>query len=336
MHPNQPSGPWLALCLAAILIPSTVFGQTPGSRAAGMAEAFVAVADDATSIYWNPAGMATGAFLSFVLDYGTGDDVPDTLEPAGEHSAAFIGFTVPPFGLGYYRLNRVVTVPDTPEETAQPSREEGRQSVQGLATSHIGLTLAQSLGQYVVIAGTVKYVQGEVVAGSFDGRPEDALEAADGFPSESTSRVDVDAGAMLAVEQWRVGLQARNLTSPSFHVPDAQGGEVELEPEFRVGVAWGAGWPGSSNLVVSADADLTRKPGLTGDRRDVAAGIETWWLRQRLAVRGGVRGSTVGEARPVVAGGVSAAIKSGVFVDAHLSRGDRDGQSWSVGARLSF
>ena len=37
-----------------------------------MAEAFVAVADDATAIYWNPAGMATGAILSFVLDYGVG------------------------------------------------------------------------------------------------------------------------------------------------------------------------------------------------------------------------------------------------------------------------
>jgi hypothetical protein len=38
----------------------------------------------------------------------------------------------------------------------------------------------------------------------------------------------------------------------------------------------------------------------------------------------------------VVAGGVSAAIKAGVFVEAHLARGDRDGQSWSVGARLTY
>ena len=151
-----------------------------------MAEAFVAVADDATAVYWNPAGMATGAFLSFVLDYGEGDAVPESLQPAGQQSATFIGFTVPPFGVGYYRLNRLLTTPETPEEMAQPSREEGRQSVQGLTTSHIGLTLGQSLGDYVVVAGTVKYVQGEVVTGTFDGMPEDALEAADGFPSEGT------------------------------------------------------------------------------------------------------------------------------------------------------
>jgi hypothetical protein len=33
---------------------------SPGARAAGMGEAFVAVADDATASYWNPAGLAFG------------------------------------------------------------------------------------------------------------------------------------------------------------------------------------------------------------------------------------------------------------------------------------
>ena len=67
-----------------------------------------------------------------------------------------------------------------------------------------------------------------------------------------------------------------------------------------------------------------------------AAGVETWWWRERLGIRGGLRGSTVGEARPVVAGGVSAAVRSGVYVDAHLARGDEDGHTWSVGARVVF
>ena len=207
--------------------------------------------------------------------------------------------------------------------------------MQGLTTSHVGVTLGQSLGQYVVIAGAAKYVQGEVVTGSVDAPPDAALDA-DGLPRRSTSAFDVDLGAMVAVEQWRFGVVARNLTSPAFEFPDPADGKIELEQEYRLGVAWGQGWPGLSRLLVSADADLARRPGLTGERRDVAAGVETWWLQQRVGVRGGVRGSTVGEARPVVAGGLSAAIKSGVFVDAHFSRGDRDGQAWSVGARVSF
>jgi len=31
---------------------------SPGARAAGMGEAFVGLADDATAVYWNPAGLA--------------------------------------------------------------------------------------------------------------------------------------------------------------------------------------------------------------------------------------------------------------------------------------
>lgn len=326
----------LTLCLVASLWPWTAFGQTPGTRAAGMAEAFTAVADDATSIYWNPAGMATGVFVSFVLDYGAGDSDPGALEPGATASATFIGFTLPPAGIGYYRLHQVRTQPVPPAETAPLDREEGRQSVQGLTTSHLGVTVGQSLGRYLVVAGTAKYVQGEVVAGTIAGTPRQALDGADGLPHRSTSAFDVDVGAMVAVEQWRLGLVARNLTAPEFDGPDPGGTTVALERQYRAGVAWAPGWPGRTSLVVSADADLTRRSDWSGDRRDLAAGVETWWLQQRLGVRGGVRGSTVGEARPVVAGGVSAAVKSGVFVEAHLSRGDQDGQTWSVGARVSF
>ena len=102
------------------------------------------------------------------------------------------------------------------------------------------------------------------------------------------------------------------------------------------GLAWGQGWPSPSRLVLSADADLDRKPGIDGDRQDVAGGVETWWLGQRFGVRGGVRASTVGEARPVVAGGFSAAIRQGIYVDGHVSRGGQDRQAWSVSARVSF
>ncbi|MCK5147873.1 PorV/PorQ family protein [bacterium] len=41
---------------------------SPGARSAGMGESFVAIADDATAVYWNPAGLAfqTGREVTFM------------------------------------------------------------------------------------------------------------------------------------------------------------------------------------------------------------------------------------------------------------------------------
>ena len=38
--------------------------ESVGIRAQGMGGAFVAVADDATATWWNPAGLASGAYFS--------------------------------------------------------------------------------------------------------------------------------------------------------------------------------------------------------------------------------------------------------------------------------
>ena len=62
---------------------------------------------------------------------------------------------------------------------------------------------------------------------------------------------------------------------------------------------------------MAVDADLVSRVTPFGDRRDVAVGVETWWMAQRLGVRGGVRRSTIGESRAAATAGVSAALKAG-------------------------
>ena len=42
----------------------------PGSRPAGMGEAYVAIADDATATHWNPAGLGSYPLISTWLDAG--------------------------------------------------------------------------------------------------------------------------------------------------------------------------------------------------------------------------------------------------------------------------
>ena len=89
-------------------------------------------------------------------------------------------------------------------------------------------------------------------------------------------------------------------------------------------------------MVVSVDGDVMSRATPSGDRRDVAAGVETWWMSQRLGVRGGVRRSTIGDARAAVAAGISAGLKPGMLVEAHIMHGHDDERSWSVGARMTF
>jgi len=231
----------------------------------------------------------------------------------------------------------MVAEPRDTVETAGPGREDGGRNVHGLTTSNVGLTLAQSINNYVVVGTTIRYVRGEVTAGFVpDSTASSALESASSLPHADTSRADVDAGVMLAVEQLRLGLVARNLARPGFPVPGTDGDEVHMDREVRMGAAWGNGWPGRASLIVSADADLTRQASPTGDRRDIAVGVETWWLGQRLGVRGGVRGSTAGETRTVVASGLSVAVRNGVYAEGHVAGGDANERSWSVGTRITF
>ena len=97
----------LVAAVLALTAAGAAEAQAPiGTRASGMAGAFVGVADDASAVYWNPAGIATGAIVSILMDYGQGETAPeDPQTSAGEgHSSGFIGLSLPPIGIAYYRL----------------------------------------------------------------------------------------------------------------------------------------------------------------------------------------------------------------------------------------
>ena len=308
--------------------------QAPlGSRAAGLAGAFVGVADDASAVYWNPAGLATGAIVSFLVSFADETTAPDDVQTsAGErHTGRIVALSLPPIGLAYYRIGAY----GTSAVTGPPSREEVGRSVQALTTSTVGVSLLHSLTDHIVVAVTPKIVHGSAARGvSGDVLASDGLDAAEDLEGAGETTYDVDAALMIAVEQIRVGLVGRNLTKPSFEVTD--GGEIELSREVRAGVAWGSQWPGNSRVMLSVDADLTARVTPFGDRRDVAAGVETWSSNRRLSLRGGARRSTTGEARGAVTGGASYAVRPSIFVEGHVAAGARSERGWSVGVRAGF
>ena len=303
----------IAVVLALLAMARVAAAQGDvGTRAAGMAGAFVAVADDATAVYWNPAGVGTGSIVSVVLDAGRFrlGSVPLQNIQDEEDTGAIVALAATAIGAAYYRLGTYGTSTVEPAGMSPKSREEVLRSVHALTTSTVGVSFVQSLGEHVVVGATPKLVHAD---GALTG--------------------DVDAGLMASANRFRFGLVARNLTTPEF---GDGGNAIELDREVRIGGAWGSGWTGISRVVVSVDGDLMSRATPAGDRRDVAAGLETWWMSQRIGLRGGVRRSTIGEARAAVAAGVSAGLKPGMFIEAHIMRGRDDEGSWSVGARMTF
>src|SRR3954471_12161679 len=78
-----------------------------GARAAGMGGGFVAVADDASAAYWNPAGFASGSYFSLVLDRNSAEVNPPGNGAASSRSGFLLALGMPALGLSYYRLRSV-------------------------------------------------------------------------------------------------------------------------------------------------------------------------------------------------------------------------------------
>src|SRR4029453_4510760 len=134
-----------------LLTTAPALGQSPmGARASGMAGAFVGVADDATAVYWNPAGLAPGAFASSFSDSG------EPLRSGNRLTAGIIALSLPPLGLTYYRMGEYATAPLEAAVTNSVSREEVRRTVQAVVTTTVGATVLQSITDYLVVGPPLK------------------------------------------------------------------------------------------------------------------------------------------------------------------------------------
>ncbi len=301
--------------------------EAVGARALGMGGAFVAVADDASAVYWNPAGLATGRFFSVVFDTSRRavDDDGTTASRLGTTLAA-VG--TPPLGLSYYRLTSTAARAGNADGTDPTSGS----SAERLRTSHVGVTLVQTLLDGLHLGGTLKYVRGDTAGGSVPGGPDEALDAARTLAHEGSGTFDMDLGLMADFRYVRAGLALRNVLTPEFRTAD--GGTLTLDRQVRAGIAVLA----SDALIVTADADLRRVADLAGESRHVAVGVEQRAWRNRLGLRAGVRASTVGPSRTTLTAGGSLAIRTGVYVDGYVAAGvgDRAASGGGGGFRVIF
>ena len=308
--------------------------ESVGERALGMGGAFVAVADDSTATWWNPAGLATGPFLDLSIARSDGSAAAF---PASSTGVWSIALATPPLGVSYYRL-RITDIQEgaaTGQDEADREDTSARVASRSLLVRQFGATVLHTITTGVNVGATVKYVHGTAHVGGFDPTgpidiPEllDAGEDLEDGVGDGTA--DVDLGALAVFGAVRLGATVRNLTSPRF-------GVMEIPRQARAGAAFDGAAAGWLPLMLSLDVDLNRYQAAAGDRRVIAVGAEHWVRERRVAIRGGARFNTVGAEDRTVTAGASVAARAGVFIDGHAAYGNEVSErGWGIAARVSF
>ena len=301
---------------AVTTISLALLGQAPeamaqaepavGVRASGMGGAFVGVADDASATYWNPAGLASGAFFSLVLDRSAVK--PREGLNASDGSATLVAIGTPPFGVSYYRI----AIPVAPA-IGSTGADGNAAGIETLVTHQFGVTVDQSLHDGIVVGATIKGVRGVTSV-------------------ETRTALDADLGLMLSGRAGRVGLSVRNAFEPDFKTSS---GSVRLERRVRAGFSLSV----RDMVRVAFDSDVTTADVPGGEWRDAAVGAELHPLA-RAWVRSGVHWNTAGGGlgtAPVVSVGGSGAVYGSLMVDAQVSAGSENGnRGWGVGLRYNF
>jgi hypothetical protein len=326
----------LRILVAAAALGSVLAGEataqafdSAGTRAQGMAGAFVAVVDDASAVYWNPGALASGAYFSLLLDRIGGEATPGDENAGASGSASLLAISAPAFGLTYYRLRQTAA---TPVSSFGGDASEPGVRLDSLITHHAGATLVQSLAQGIAIGSTVKLVRGVAAIEGFPGAVAgDLLEERD-LIGEASNRFDMDAGVLAAFGILRAGLTVRNLFEPEFESPG--GGELRLERQARAGVSLLL----TDRWRAAADFDITSTAGSFGETRNIAIGAEGRVARRAFA-RAGFRVNTAGDGdfEPSASVGGSYAVMGSLLVDAQVTGGsDRALSGWGVAGRVVF
>ena len=262
-----------------------------------MGGAFVAVADDARATWWNPAGLPNSLIVDGVVDFRrTGSPTRSRRRFLKECRRAQWQFRRCAFA---FPASASAT-------TACGSRASNRLQRRRLRTDKIpgpaplarsllsqqfGVSLAQSLGDAVVVGGTVRFVRGSVatVPASVD-RPGAALDAAGDASGPESTHGDVDLGALLravARAGRRGGAQpggARRYRADGR--PGVAGGPASVSVWRSSAMRTGAGrqvWTVACRRGSDARTDADWRSARTSP-----SGVERWIHSRRVGLRGGV------------------------------------------------
>ncbi len=319
----------LAIAVACLLVPVSARAQlvfeSVGERALGMAGAFVAVADDATAVHWNPAGLAASGPAGMTIGwyrFQFGDRDGPAAPGAVRRGGTFTSLGTWPLGISYGSF----------DTTSLVEGDGGEVRADTLHVSQFGVTVLQSVVPGLVVGSTLKFLRADAagIAAAPMMTAGDALALGEDQRGDRHNAFDLDLGVMASSDLLRVGLTVKNLRSPSFG--EIPGSGRALPRQVRLGVAV---LP-ADGVTLAMDLDLDTVDLAGGLRRMGAVGGEVA-LGSRLSVRSGVRWSLVGPRHPVGAVGASVALRPSLWLDGHYAKGQlHDDVEFGAALRAGF
>jgi hypothetical protein len=276
-----------------------------------MGGAFVAVADDGTAAFWNPAGIALAPKGNLTVEwvgFQTGNrTVPPVAGPT-KRTTEFASLGGGNFAVSYGTLQGADLV-----TTPTGLRAET------LKVTQYGATVLQALAPGVIVGSTLKVLRGFAASQTpFGSTGSNALSQVFSAQGNTVTKFDFDVGMMVVIQKLRLGLSAKNLEEPQF--PDAAGTAITLRRQVRGGIAV---LP-TAGLTLAMDVDLDTVDLRGGLRRMIALGGEDR-IGRHFALRGGVRWSIAGDRQLVGSFGLSLALRPGAWIDSHYTQGELDG-----------
>ncbi len=206
--------------------------------------------------------------------------------------------------------------------------------LRSMVLSQFGASVGQSLGSHLVVGSTFKLVSAGT-ASEVQAAGTGSLDAATRIDPSGETHAGLDVGAMAVFGPARIGVMVRNVKQPEF---GSGADSFTLSRTARIGAALSTGTRGVvGGATVAVDADLMTTTTVLGDERRLAAGGEVWTTARTFGVRGGVSVNTIGDRRTALSGGLSAALKKGLYADGEITGGtDRGRKGWGVALRLTF
>ena len=265
-----------------------------GPRAMALGGAFVATADDASSLYWNPAGLArmTGG------------------EAFGAHADWLAGLTFDYLGVALPALGGTagvsVTMLAVPEDVVRTEdRQEGTGELFDASDLALGLSYGRQVTDRFSLGGSVKFIRQQIWN-----------ETAQGFAADlgTQFRTDFFGGLTIGAAVTNFGtdlrLGGRDLRRFYDTQPDQDGNNGETPTDlstddwglplgFQIGVSARPLRSRMNQLTVSLDA---LHP--SDNFESLNAGIE-YGFRERFFLRGGYEGAFLADQEGGLSGGLA-------------------------------